>query len=216
MHAWIVSKIVCIITASSFPFSLWTPNTRIFPFWSADVIRWHKRFLLSNSKARNIRSCQNHSFFFFYIHIEPPKQYRSMKQFNERDFIVSFTIVAETLGVLFFFLNFLACLSSKFVFLLTMVKKNRSEETLQLKNIYKTYFWMIDRSEYWNGGILFRFNKNIWIFERMIRSYSRFFLNVEDENFFLVSSRKNVEWSNSFGKTKHVLLLSRVICRCIV
>lgn len=26
-----------------------------------------------------------------------------MKQFNERDFIVSFTIVAETLGVLFFF-----------------------------------------------------------------------------------------------------------------
>lgn len=42
-------------------------------------------------------------FFFFYIHIEPPKQYRNMKQFNERDFIVSFTIVAETLGVLFFF-----------------------------------------------------------------------------------------------------------------
>lgn len=84
------------------PFQLMDPEYAN-PFWSADVIRWHKRFLLSNSKARNIRSCQNHSFFFFYIHIEPPKQYRSMKQFNERDFIVSFTIVAETLGVLFFF-----------------------------------------------------------------------------------------------------------------
>lgn len=91
-------------------------NYRILvPFQLMDPEYANLSFLVGrcNSLAQAIPSLQfkssKYSFlsksflFFFYIHIEPPKQYRSMKQFNERDFIVSFTIVAETLGVLFFF-----------------------------------------------------------------------------------------------------------------